>query len=218
MLRHSSNHRWCSSPTGSQAGSDLSHCDCPISNPSLVLPLVNYWQWQPMKLKYNNCYYTFSTATLINKNTSKALSPCWEEWPEKNWDCCLATTEIQEPSGFRSLMLNLTLSTLYRVRVWVSRCIQTSFFSQLGISDCGGMLNVTKIEMQNFGENPLSVRTSSTHSLLSRRNTKQRGSNFFMTVLFLKGGKEKQVHEQEKAPSTDCPKEGRAKKWKSPQS
>lgn len=77
----------------------------------------------------------------------------------------------------------------------VSWCIQTSFIRQLGTSDCGGLLNATKIEMLNFGENPLAVRTFSTHCLLSRSYTKQRGSNFFMTVLFLKGRKEKQVHE-----------------------
>lgn len=56
-----------------------------------------------------------------------------------------------------------TEQSVKSVCVWVSRCTQTSFIRQLGTSDCGGLLNVTKIEMQNFGGNPLAVRTFSTH-------------------------------------------------------
>lgn len=65
--------------------------------------------------------------------------------------------------AIRSLMLNLTLSTLCTIGVCVrvSWCIQTSFIRQLGTSECGGLLNATKIEMLNFGENPLAVRTVS---------------------------------------------------------
>lgn len=167
------------------------------------------------KVEIQHFYYTFSKATIINKNTSNTLSPCWEEWPEKNWDCCLATTEIHQDSGHWCSIWHWALCTI-RVCVWVSRCIQTSFIRQLGISDCGGLLYVTKIEMLNFGENPLADRTFSTHCLLSRSYTKQKGSNFFMTVLFLKGRKEKKYMNRKRNPVQTVQKKEGLKSGKVP--